>query len=100
LKTRNSLEDRFNFNFVYLSEEAANYLADKKIKGVGIDSLGVERNQPNHETHKALFGAGIVIIEGLRLKEAQATSYHMVAAPLKLLGTDGSPARVLLFENA
>lgn len=99
LKTRNSYEEKFNFEFIYLNEEGARFLAEKGISGVGIDSLGVERSQPEHATHKALFGAGIIIIEGLRLKEASAKTYHMVAAPLKLIGTDGSPARVLLFEE-
>ncbi|WP_173916402.1 cyclase family protein [Halobacillus sp. Marseille-Q1614] len=98
-KTKNSFEDEFNFEFIYVKEDAANYLVEKKIRGVGIDSLGIERSQPEHPTHKALFGAGIIVIEGLRLKEVEPKSYHMVAAPMKLLGTDAAPARVLLFEN-
>ncbi|WP_082234093.1 cyclase family protein [Halobacillus massiliensis] len=98
-KTKNSFEDEFNFEFIYVKEDAANYLVEKKIRGVGIDSLGIERSQPEHPTHKALFGAGIIVIEGLRLKDVDPKSYQMVAAPMKLLGTDASPARVLLFDN-
>jgi len=98
-KTRNSFDDEFNFEFIYLKEDAAKFLADCKIRGVGIDALGVERSQPGHPTHKVLFGANIIIIEGLRLKEVEAGTYFMVAAPLKLIGTDASPARVLLFED-
>ncbi|MDZ5610602.1 cyclase family protein, partial [Bacillus pseudomycoides] len=62
-------------------------------------ALGVERSQPGHPTHKALFGANIIVIEGLRLKDVPADQYFMVAAPLKLVGTDASPARVLLFKD-
>jgi arylformamidase len=98
-KTRNSFEDEFNFEFIFLKEDGANYLAERKIRGIGIDALGVERSQPGHPTHKALFGADIIVIEGLRLKEVETGSYFMVAAPLKLIGTDASPARVLLFEG-
>ncbi|WP_017728575.1 cyclase family protein [Halalkalibacterium ligniniphilum] len=99
-KTKNSFDDEFNFEFIFLKKDGANFLAERKIRGVGIDALGVERSQPNHPTHKALFGADIIVIEGLRLKEVEPGSYFMVAAPIKLVGTDASPARVLLFDRA
>ncbi|ARI76192.1 cyclase family protein [Halobacillus mangrovi] len=98
-KTKNSFEDEFNFEFIFLKQDGAEYLAEKKINGVGIDALGIERSQPEHPTHKALFNADVIVIEGLRLKDVEPKSYHMVAAPLKLVGTDAAPARVLLFEN-
>ncbi|MFD1735095.1 cyclase family protein [Bacillus salitolerans] len=98
-KTSNSFDEEFNFDFIYIKEDAATYLADLSIRGVGIDALGVERSQPGHPTHKALFSKDIIVIEGLRLKEVPAGEYFMVAAPLKLIGTDAAPARVLLFEG-
>jgi arylformamidase len=98
-KTKNSFDKAFNFEFIYVAEDAAQYLAEKKVRGVGIDALGVERSQPGHPTHKTLFGNNIIIIEGLRLKDVPEGQYFMVAAPLKLVGTDAAPARVLLFEN-
>lgn len=99
LKTKNSYEDAFNFDFIYLAHDAAEYLAEIGVRGVGIDTLGIERSQEGHPTHKTLFGNEIIIIEGLRLKEVEQGDYFMVAAPLKLTGTDASPARVLLFEG-
>ncbi|MDQ0417460.1 arylformamidase [Croceifilum oryzae] len=99
LKTRNSMEEEFNFEFIYLAECGAKYLAEKKIRGVGIDALGVERAQPGHPTHKTLFHAGVLIIEGLRLAEVPEGEYFMVAAPLKVMETEAAPARVLLFEG-
>ncbi|GGF10189.1 cyclase [Halobacillus andaensis] len=98
-KTRNSFEDEFNFEFIYLKEDGAKFLAEKNIRGVGIDSLGIERSQPEHPTHKSLFAADIIVIEGLRLKDVDEKSYQMIAAPMKLVGTDASPARVLLFDK-
>jgi arylformamidase len=98
-KTKNSNDQAFNPAFVYLAEEGAKYLAELGIAGVGIDALGVERSQPGHPTHKALFGAGAVIIEGLQLREVPVGSYLMVAAPLRLIGLDAAPARVLLIEE-
>ena len=98
-RTSNSGDEGFNPEFVFLKEDGAQYLAELKITGVGIDALGVERSQPNHPTHKALFGANIIVIEGLRLQEVEAGTYFMVAAPLKLIGTDAAPARVILMDG-
>jgi arylformamidase len=98
-KTKNSFDEEFNFEFIYLAESGAKFLAEKGVRGVGIDALGVERAQEGHPTHKTLFSSNIIVIEGLTFKEVEAGTYHMVAAPLKLVGIDASPARVLLFEK-
>lgn len=98
-KTKNSFDDHFNFDFIFLAEDGAAYLSEIGVRGVGIDALGIERSQEGHPTHKTLFEHDIIIIEGLRLKEVEQGEYFMVAAPLKLVGTDASPARVMLFEG-
>ncbi|MBS2969539.1 cyclase family protein [Metabacillus sp. KIGAM252] len=98
-KTKNSLEDEFNFEFIFVAECAAKHLSEIGIRGVGIDALGVERSQEGHPTHKTLFKHDVIIIEGLRLKEVSEGSYFMVAAPLKIVGKDAAPARILLFEG-
>lgn len=99
LKTRNSDSESFDFEFVFLAEDGASYLASLGVRGVGIDALGVERSQPGHPTHKILFKAGVLILEGLRLKEVPEGEYFMVAAPIKLKETEAAPARVLLFKG-
>lgn len=99
LKTRNSFVDVFEDNFVFIEKSAAEYLRDKKIKGVGIDALGVERSQPGHETHIALLGSGITVLEGLALKDIQPGKYLLCALPLKIEGTEGAPARAVLIEG-
>ena len=63
LKTKNKMEKSFDFNFVYLEKSGAEYLASRKIKAVGIDSLGIERSQPTHDTHKILLSRNIPIFE-------------------------------------
>ncbi len=99
LKTRNSDDDAFRFDFVFLAQDGAEYLARLGVRGVGIDALGIERDQPGHPTHHILFQNGVIVMEGLRLKEVEAGEYFMVAAPLKIVGTDAAPARVLLFTG-
>jgi len=98
-KTRNSFQDEFDFEFVYLAEDGAHHLAEKGVRLVGIDALGIERSQPGHPTHKTLFRADVIIMEGLRLKEVPEGRYFMVAAPIKLVNTEAAPARVLLLEG-
>jgi len=95
-KTRNSMIEEFDFEFVYLKQDGAEYLRDIGIKGVGTDALGIERAQPDHETHITLFESDIYIVEGLRLKDVPAGNYQFVLAPLKLEGIDGAPARAFL----
>jgi arylformamidase len=98
LKTRNSNSDDFDFEFIFLDKRGAEYLKEINIKGVGIDALGIERSQPGHETHKSLLGSGITIVEGLRLKDIDEGEYLLFAAPLKIEGAEGAPARVVLVK--
>ncbi|MCM3618052.1 cyclase family protein [Sutcliffiella horikoshii] len=97
-KTKNSFDEEFNFDFVFVAEDAAAYLAEIGVSGVGVDALGIERSQEGHPTHKTLFTNGVIIIEGLRLKDIAEGEYIMCAAPLKLSGVDASPARIVLMD--
>lgn len=99
LKTRNSFSESFDPDFVYLDRTGAEYLAGKDVTGVGIDALGIERGDPEHSTHKILFEAGIMVLEGLRLKHIREGKYMLIAAPLNIEGCDGSPVRALLIEK-
>ncbi|MGI6124070.1 MAG: cyclase family protein [Acetivibrionales bacterium] len=96
LKTRNSIENILEKDFIYLDKSGAEYLSGKKVKGVGIDALGIERAQPGHETHKILFSARIVILEGLKLDEVNEGEYFLFAAPVKIKGVEASPVRAVL----
>jgi arylformamidase len=99
LKTKNSFEDRLEGDFIFVEKSGASYLKEKGIKGVGIDSLGIERSQPDHETHKLLLEDDIVIIEGLRLRHVEVGRYFLVAAPLKISHVEASPIRAILLKE-
>jgi arylformamidase len=43
-----------------------------------------------------LLGAGTIIIEGLNLKDVAPGIYEMFCLPLRVVGADGAPARVVL----
>lgn len=99
LKTRNSSEDFFNMAFISLAEDGAKYLADIGINGVGIDNLGIERDQSNHMTHISLMNAGVIILEGLRLAEVPEGLYDLIALPVNILGVEASFTRPVLIEK-
>jgi len=98
-KTKNSFATEFDFNFIFLKESGAKWLVERGITGVGIDSLGIERSQEGHPTHRLLFSNNVIIIEGLKLDDVDPGTYKMVAAPLKLRGVDAAPARIFLFSE-
>ena len=85
----------FSEDFVALDGEAARALVSRGVRLVGIDYLSIG----DEEAHRVLLGAGVVAIEGLDLREAEAGEYRLVCAPLKLEGAEGAPARVLLLRN-
>ncbi|MFI5333248.1 MAG: cyclase family protein [Candidatus Babeliales bacterium] len=101
LKTANSNTqptEPFTPHFIYLHISGARYLAEKQIKAVGIDYLGIERSQPDHETHVELFTHDVVIIEGLRLGHVHPGRYEFYCLPLNIIGLEAAPARAILVE--
>jgi arylformamidase len=100
-KTRNSdgawNSDQFDEDFVFISHDAAAYLAECGILCVGVDYLSVGGfREDGPETHHALLGAGIWIIEGLNLHGIDPGDYELACLPLKLIGSEGAPARAIL----
>jgi len=98
-KTKNSLMEDFDFQFVYLSENGAIYLKNLNVSGVGTDALGIERDQIGHPTHHHLLSQDIIIIEGLRLKDIQQGEYQMIALPIQISGVEALPLKVVLLEH-
>lgn len=98
LKTHNNPLDKFDFDFVYLSESGANYLKSKNIKAVGIDQLGIERSQPGHPTHKTLLSNDILIYEGLNLCNIDPDYYEFIGLPLAIDNVEASLVRASLIQ--
>jgi len=100
-KTHNSEHcwdaDTFVEGFVYVSEAAARYLAERQVRLIGVDYLSVGGfHADGVKIHQTLLNAGIWIIEGLNLKQVQPGPVDLVCLPLKILGGDGAPARALV----
>lgn len=100
-KTQNSTRcwktDGFIEDFVYISQEAARYLAELGVRTVGVDYLSVGGySKDGVETHQALLKAGIWIIEGLDLSQVEPGTYELICLPLKVVRGDGAPARAII----
>ena len=100
-KTRNSDQcwdtDSFVEDFVYISATAAEYLAERQVRLVGVDYLSVGGFRADGvETHQAMLQAGIWIIEGLNLKGVRPGRVQLVCLPLKIAGADGAPCRAVI----
>ncbi len=100
-KTRNSLRcwktNTFIEDFVFITKEAARFLAERGVKVVGIDYLSVGGFKGDIvETHHILLKAGVWIIEGLDLSQVKPGRYELICLPLKLKQGDGAPARAIL----
>ena len=67
------------------------------MKVVGVDYLSVEEfRAPGAPAHHLLLGSGIIVIEGLNLRDVDPGVYEMYCLPLRIVGCDGAPARVVL----
>lgn len=101
-KTRNSgwwrsPRHRFHTDFVSLTVDAAEFLVEQQVQLIGIDYLSIDLyNNEDLTAHKTLLGNKIVVIEGLDLHEVPPGNYELFCLPLKVVGADGAPARVIL----
>jgi arylformamidase len=100
LKTHNSRlwgSPEFHKDFIGVTESGARFLVDHGVKVVGVDYLSVEPfKTPGAPTHHVLLSSGTIVIEGLNLRDVDPGSYEMFCLPLRIVGADGAPARVVL----
>jgi len=100
IKTRNSLfwgSSEFRTDYVGVTESGARHLVAHGIKLVGVDYLSVEQfKTPGAPAHHVLLGAGTIVIEGLNLRDVEPGIYDLCCLPLRIVGSDGAPARVVL----
>jgi kynurenine formamidase len=78
-----------------LGNEAAEYLAQFQLKGIGIDALSVDPvNDTELAVHKTLLSKNIIIIENLTgLEKLLKKEFLFCCFPLKIEEGDGSPVR-------
>ncbi|HVN62333.1 MAG TPA: cyclase family protein [Gaiellaceae bacterium] len=97
-KTRNgALWDRESFasDWVAFTGDGAEALLALDVRLAGIDYLTIG----DEDAHHVLLGAGVVPLEGLDLRDVEPGPYTLFCLPLKVVGTEGAPARALLVRE-
>ena len=102
-KTRNSPagyeQEKFNDDYCYLDESAADYLVEVGVRLVGIDFITIgsyKRPENIGKTHTALLGAGIYILEDCALGHVPPGEYELLCLPLLMWNGDAGPSRAIL----
>lgn len=94
-------QDAFQREYISLTEGAARRVVELGLELIGIDYLSVEAyDSPGFAVHHTLLESGVVVLEGVDLRQVPAGEYLLVCAPLKLAGAEGAPARVFLIDQA
>lgn len=94
---------RYFDRYPLLSMDAAKWLSGFKLKGIGVDMISIDANgSPDMPIHRTFLEKDIVIVENLtNLEPLAGRSFIFCCFPLKMKGSDGSPARaVALIENS
>ena len=82
-----------------VSLEAAKEFASRGVLLLGNESQTVGPEDAPMAVHQVLLGSNVILLEGIRLAEVSEGIYFLNAAPLNLLGADGSPCRAILIDN-
>lgn len=91
---------RFREDFVAITEDAARWLVDRGFMLVGIDYMSIEPyDATGFAVHVTLLASNVVIVEGLDLRAVAPGAYTMACAPIPVVGAEGAPARVLLWQD-
>lgn len=83
------------FNLTFLqAKELAQYLSL-----IGTDLLSFGNESETKAVHQILLERKIVLLENLELTNVPCGEYFLVALPLKMKNSDGSPVRAILISN-
>lgn len=97
--TRQWWKEDFDPQFCALSADGARWCADHGLHLVGMDYLSVTTAEDSLDGHRALLGAGVVLLETLDLCHVAAGDYELFCLPLKIGGAEAAPARAVLRQT-
>lgn len=87
----------YKFGFPVLSVEAAEWLMDFRLKGIGLDVISIDETESTElPVHNIVLKKGLIIIENLtNLEELAGKNFIFSCLPLKIEEADGSPVRAV-----
>ncbi|MFO7767608.1 MAG: cyclase family protein [bacterium] len=86
----------FDEEYTALLPDAAEWVVEQGIRLVGIDYLSIQAFEAPDSVHTGLLSAGVVVLEGLDLREVDPGPWELLCLPIKLVGTEAAPVRALL----
>lgn len=91
---------QWNEDFCSLSEELVDWMAQKQVLLVGIDTPSIDPfSSKALEAHHRVAHHNMAILEGIVLDEVADGLYHLCALPLKIKDADASPVRAILIST-
>lgn len=82
--------------FPSISGQVAEYLVEKQIMGIGIDTLSPDRPESGFPVHELILGAGKYIVENAaNLKSLPIKGSFVMALPIKVGGCTEAPIRLV-----
>jgi kynurenine formamidase len=94
-------KSEFLTSYSGLSQDAGEYLVERKIASVGVDAPSIDHpDDASNPAHRTLLSRGILIIENLYhlgnlINVVGAARFQFVGLPLKIRGANGSPIRAV-----
>lgn len=82
-----------------VTADAARVFAASDVRLIGNESQTIGPKEAPMEVHLILLNAGIILLEGIVLKNVKEGKYFLSAAPLNLAGFEGAPCRAYLIKT-
>jgi arylformamidase len=89
------------FEHPYLTEDAVDWLLERRVSLIGLDVLAPEVPHSMREhpfafpVHHRLLGAGVLIAENVNLPRSLPARFEVMILPLLIRDGDGAPARIV-----
>ena len=91
--------NRWTSDFVALSPELIDFLSQKAVKLVGLDTPSVDLAEDQELlTHHKIHEKNMAILEGVVLNHVSEGIYQLIALPLRIQGADATPVRAVLLR--
>ncbi|SHO49189.1 cyclase family protein [Anaerocolumna xylanovorans] len=84
---------------VVITMELARCILAYNLELIGVESQSVAPIEAPMEVHVELLKNEVVLLEGLKLDQVEEGEYFLIAAPVKLGGSDGAPVRAILLDR-
>jgi len=89
---------RYLSGYPVLSLEAAEWLAEFQLKGIGVDTVSVDPpDSEGYPVHSRFLAKGVLIVENLVYSDPRlfGTGFQFFCLPLKLEGAEAAPVRAV-----